>query len=114
MAETVKIHLQGGPCNGKNATVQRGGDLLPGYKCRGVQYEPTGRVTASGRVVYTTKASQEQPPPPTGGPVKEPARAHKAWHSMLRTIFVDAPKELRHSYNARAALRRLRHRPGLR
>jgi hypothetical protein len=110
----VPIHLEGGPCNGRNAVVTRSGDLLPGFTCRKVNYQPTSKVTPAGRVVYTTKASQSGGGDGGGAPVAVPAKAHKAWNTMLRTIFVDAPKELKHAHNARAALRRLRHRRGLR
>jgi hypothetical protein len=109
----VPIHLEGGPCNGRNAVVTRSGDLLPGYTCRGVDYQPTDRVTSAKRVIYTTKASQSGGGGGAGAPVAVPSKAHKAWNTMLRTIFVDSPKELKQAYNARAAIRRLRHRRGL-
>lgn len=114
MATTVRIHLEGGPCAGQNAAVKRTGDLLPGYTCKGTNYQPTERSTPAGRVVYTTAASQK--PPPTSGSedgVKR-AKALGSWHHMTRRVFSDAPKELRHTEKARAEIRGLRHRHGLR
>lgn len=109
MADTVRIRLEGGPCDGQNATVQRSGDLLPGFTCKGVNYQPTERVTADGRVIYTTAASQQPPPP-----AREPNKAHHAWHGMLVDVFVNVPKELHGSAKARESIRGLRHRHGLR
>lgn len=114
MAKRVPVLLEGGPCDGTKTTAVRTPDLLLDVTCKGVEYAPTSRIAKGNRVIYTTKASQQQPPTPAGGSDAVPARAHKAWHGMLRTIFVDSPKELKHSYNARAAIRRIRHRPGLR
>jgi hypothetical protein len=113
LAETVKILLKGGPCDGLKTTARRADFGPVSVVCKGVRYQPTAQVTKGGRLIYTTQASQQ-----TGGVTGDsggavPAKAHKAWHHMLRTVFVDAPTELRHSYNARAAIRRLRHRPGL-
>ena len=113
MADTVKIRLEGGPCDGRNATA-RVADFGPvGVKCGGVDYQPTARTTAGGRLIYTTKASQQPKPPPGAGPVARPNKAHRAWHNMLHEVFVDVPKELHGSARARRAIRRLRHRRGL-
>lgn len=114
MAETLKILLKGGPCDGLKTTARRADFGPMSVVCKGVRYEPTAQVTKGGRLVYTTQKSQQ-----TGGVAGEggapiPAKAHKAWHHMLRTVFVDAPTELRRAHNARAAMRRLRHRRGLR
>lgn len=114
MATTVKIRLEGGPCDGQNATVQRSGALLPSHTCKGVNYQPTERVTVGGRVVYTTKASQQKPPPQADADGVKTARAHGAWHGLMRTVAVDAPKELQRAAKAREAIRQLRHRKGLR
>ena len=114
MAEQVKIRLKGGPCDGQNATVKRTGDLLPDFTCKATHYQPTGTVTTDGRVVYTTKKSQETPPPPAPTGTVKLTKAHSAWHHMLRRVFVDAPEELRRTAEARDALRLLRHRPRLR
>ncbi len=108
MATTVKIHLQGGPCDGQNATVQRSGDLLPGFTCKGTDYQPTETVNAAGRVVYTTKQSQQAPPP-----AATPNKAHSSWHQMLVNMFVDVPKELHGSRRAREAIGGLRRHRGL-
>jgi hypothetical protein len=89
--------------------VQRSGDLLPGHDCGGVNYQPTARKTAGGRIIYTTQASQKPPPP-----VAKPNKAHKSWHNMLVNMFVDVPKELHGSRKAREAIGGLRHRRGLR
>lgn len=114
MASKVKIRLEGGPCAGRNATVTRTGDLLPAFTCEHVEYEPTAKVTQSGRVVYTTKASQKPKPVPGSGSGATPNRAHSSWHDMLHSMFVQAPKELHTSANARQALRHLAKRKGLR
>lgn len=114
MAEHIKILLEGGPCNGVKTTAVRAPDFPLDVTCKGVEYGPTDRTTKSGRLIYTTLASQKSGGTGGSGSVAVPARAHAAWHSMLRTIFVDSPKELKHAYNARAAIRRLRHRRGLR
>lgn len=114
MAERVPVLLKGGPCDGRKTTAVRGGDLLEAVKCGGVWYDPTSTVTSAGRVVYTTRASQKPPPPPSAADVAKPIKAHRAWHGMLRSIFVAAPKELAAAEHARKALRELRHRRGLR
>jgi hypothetical protein len=93
--------------------VQRSGDLLPGYTCHGVNYQPTERVLAGNRVVYTTKESQQLPPAPDDANAGGLHKAHGAWHNMLRVVFVDSPRELQRSAHARRALRRLRHRAAL-
>jgi hypothetical protein len=114
VADTVGIRLEGGPCDGRDATVKRTGDLLPGFTCRKVDYQPTARVTAGGRVVYTTKASQKPPPPAPSSSSAKPLKAHGAWHGMLVAVFVTVPKELGRSADARKAIRRLTARRGLR
>jgi hypothetical protein len=114
VAEHIPVLLEGGPCDGKKTTAVRAPDFPLSVRCKGVIYDPTDRTTKDNRLIYTTRASQQkgQGPPPVSDAV--PSGAHKAWNGMLRTIFVDAPKELKHAYNARAAIRRLRHRRGLR
>lgn len=52
-------------------------------------------------------------PQPTG-PVSAPLKAHHAWHGMLHSVFVAAPKELIRSAEARKAMRHLKSRRGLR
>lgn len=49
-----------------------------------------------------------------GGGGAKPRSGSHSWHHMLRDVFVEAPKELRHSAEVRRAIRRLRHRHGLR
>lgn len=110
----VPVLLEGGPCDGVKTTAVRGIDLLHSVTCRGVIYDPTDRVTRDNRVVYTPRASQHQPPPPTPGAVASPSKAHHAWHGMLKTIFVHVPKELQRSARARHAMRHLMRRRGLR
>jgi hypothetical protein len=114
VAELVSIRLKGGPCDGRKATVKRTGDLLPGYTCEHVNYQPTGNVTKGGSVIYTTAESQKPKPAPATGPVAQPTSAHKAWHHMMHRVFVAAPQELHGAARARSGMRRLRHRPGLR
>ena len=114
MADTVRIHLEGGPCAGHNATVTRTGDLLPGFTCKGADYQPTERVTADNRVVYTTKASQQKDSGSGGSGDLKRSHGPGSWHQMLRRVFVDAPNELQRSAKAREAMRGLRHRRGLR
>jgi hypothetical protein len=48
-----------------------------------------------------------------GGGARRRSGAH-SWHHMLHDVFVEAPKELRHSAEVRREIRRLRHRRGLR
>jgi len=88
--ETVQIQLEGGPCAGRNATVKRTGDLLPGYTCQGTDYQPTAKVTSDGRVIYTTKASQQKPPTP----VVRAAHAHGGYADLQRTVNVHMPTAL--------------------
>lgn len=102
----VQIHLKGGPCDGRNATVERSGDLLPGYTCKGTLYEPTDAVTPAGRVVYTTEDSQkkaEETPPKT--------HATKSWHNLMKASLHDLPTAVQKGKrNARALARITRHR----
>jgi hypothetical protein len=114
VADTIPIRLEGGPCDGRNTTA-RVADFGPtSVTCKGVNYQPTTRMTASRRLIYTPRASQQQPPGPHVRPGTKPSRAHEAWNHMLRTVFVDSPKELRRAEDARQAIRRLRRRHGLR
>lgn len=114
MARRIPVLLKGGPCDGRKATA-RVADFGPvGVMCHGVQYEPTAKTTPSGRLIYTTKASQQPNPVPDPDDVADPLHAHNAWHGMLRHVFVDAPKELMQASKARRAMRDLRHRRGLR
>lgn len=102
MAQTVRIHLEGGPCNGRNATVHRDGDLLPGFKCSGVDYQPTSHVTKQGRVVYTTKESQAPPP------INKPGHhATGAWHRLMKASLHDLPHSVQRSQENIRAIRRI-------
>lgn len=107
----IPVLLKGGPCDGKRVTGERAPDFTLDYKCKGVDYQYNGHNLKDGTYIYVPYHAGGSG---DGGGVAVPARAHKAWHSMLRTVFVDAPKQLKHSYNARAAIRRIRHRRGLR
>lgn len=102
MATTVRIHLQGGPCNGTNTTVQRTGDLLPGYTCKGTEYQPTDQVTGAGRVIYTTKASQQQPPPQV-----PQHHATGSWHRLMKASLHDFPHAVQRSNEHLRQIRRL-------
>jgi len=102
VADTVRIHLQGGPCDGQNATVTRKGDLLPGFTCKGTNYQPTAETTATGRVVYTTKISQQKPPAKT-----TEKHATEAWNRLAKAGLHDLPKAVQRSNENIRALKRL-------
>lgn len=110
----VPVLLEGGPCDGRKTTAIRSIDLLESVTCKGVIYDPTARVTKDNRVIYTTRASQQPPKPPSTSPVAAPLKAHHSWHGMLVSVFVEAPKELMRSAKARQAMRHLKSRRGLR
>lgn len=102
MAEEVKIHLEGGPCDGRNATVTRSGDLLPGFKCEGTDYQPTTHETKAGRIVYTTAASQAPPPVNTPG-----HHATGSWHRLMKASLHDLPTAVQASNEHLRAIRRI-------
>lgn len=102
MADTVRIHLSGGPCNGDNATVHRQGDLLPGFVCKHTDYQPTPGTTATGRVVYTTKQSQQPPPAAT-----TEKHATSSWTRLMEATLHDLPVAVQRSHEHLRALRRL-------
>jgi hypothetical protein len=84
--------------------VKRTGDLLPGFTCEHVEYQPTARLTSSGRVIYTTKASQQKPP----APAVKAARAHGGYADVQRSINHHMPRSLRNAHHLnREALRSL-------
>jgi hypothetical protein len=114
VADRVRIRLEGGPCDGRNTTA-RVADFGPTFVvCQGVTYDPTSRTTKTGRLIYTTRASQQPPPTPTPTPTHKRSHAHGAWHHLMHTTFVRAPEQLQGVERAREAIRRLRHRRGLR
>lgn len=110
----VPVLLKGGPCDGTKTTARRTLDLLDSVTCKGTVYDPTDRVTAAGRVVYTPRSVKQQPPPTTSSSAAKPLKAHHSWHHMMRDVFVEAPKELIASQHARKAMHALRSRRGLR